>query len=61
VTNGRDVFVVGKINPDGTVTGGTGIGAELAKLFNKRLHVFDQEQNAWFGWTGDGVGTGGEP
>jgi hypothetical protein len=61
VTNGQDVFVVGKINPDGTVTGGTGIGAELAKLFNKRLHVFDQEQHAWFGWTGDGWERAGEP
>jgi hypothetical protein len=53
VSHGQDVFVVGKVNPDDTVTGGTGFAAELAKLFNKRLHVFDQERNAWLRWTGE--------
>ena len=33
--------------------GGTGWGAEFAKLCNKPLHVFDQEKDSWFGWTGD--------
>ena len=28
------------------------IGAEFAKICNKPLHVFDQEQNGWFTWTG---------
>jgi hypothetical protein len=53
VNNGQDIFLVGKIQPDATVVGGTGVSAEYAKFFNKRLHVFDQEQNGWFRWTGD--------
>jgi hypothetical protein len=36
------------------VRGGTGWGAEFAKLCNKPLHVFDQDQDAWFTWNGDG-------
>jgi hypothetical protein len=53
VNNGQDIFLVGKIQPDGTVVGGTGVSAEYAKFFNKRLHVFDQDQDAWFRWTGE--------
>jgi len=53
VNNAREVFVVGKINDDKTVTGGTGVGAEYAKFFNKPLLVFDQARNGWFRWTGD--------
>jgi hypothetical protein len=34
------------------VRGGTGWGAEFAKLCNKPLHVFDQEKNCWERWTG---------
>ena len=33
--------------------GGTGWGAEFAKLCNKPLFVFDQEKNGWFSWTGE--------
>ena len=33
--------------------GGTGVGAEFAKFFNKPLCVFDQDQNGWFRWTGE--------
>ena len=39
---------MGWIQDDGTVKGGTGWGVELAKFFNRELHVFDQEKNAWF-------------
>ena len=53
VNNGREVFLVGKLNPDDTVTGGTGVSAEFAKLFNKPLFVFDQAKGAWFRWTGE--------
>jgi hypothetical protein len=53
VNNARDVFVVGRILPDQTVQGGTGVAAEYAKFFNKRLHVFDQAQDGWFRWTGE--------
>ena len=38
---------------DQTVKGGTGWGAEFAKLCNKPLFVFDQERDRWFRWSGD--------
>jgi hypothetical protein len=50
VNNGYEVFIVGSIHEDGTVKGGTGWGAELAKMFNRPLHVFDQEKGRWFSW-----------
>ena len=53
VNNGQEIFVVGRINADDTVTGGTGVAAEYAKFFNKPLYVFDQERDAWNRWTGD--------
>jgi hypothetical protein len=52
VNAGQEIYVVGTILPDNTVKGGTGWGAEFAKLCNKSLHVFDQGRNAWFKWTG---------
>lgn len=48
----REVFVVGQIQDDGTVRGGTGWGAELARLWKKPLYVFDQEKRTWFRWSG---------
>ncbi|HWP65080.1 MAG TPA: hypothetical protein VNO26_04095 [Candidatus Limnocylindria bacterium] len=54
VNNGQEIFVVGTINPDDTVTGGTGVAAEYAKFFNKPLHVFDQDRDGWWRWTGEG-------
>jgi hypothetical protein len=53
VNNGQEIYVIGVILDDGTVRGGTGWGAEFAKLCNKPLAVFDQEKNGWFRWTGD--------
>jgi hypothetical protein len=50
VNNGFQVFVVGWIQPDNTVMGGTGWTVELAKLFNRPLSVFDQNRNLWFTW-----------
>jgi hypothetical protein len=52
VNHGQEIYVVGVILPDGTVRGGTGWGAEFAKLCNKPLFVFDEEKNGWFGWAG---------
>jgi len=52
VNSGQEIYVVGTVLDDGTVQGGTGWGAEFAKLCNKPLFVFDQEQDAWFTWTG---------
>lgn len=53
INNAEEVFVVGKILDDDTVKGGTGWGAEFAKLCNKPLYVFDQDQNQWFKWAQD--------
>jgi hypothetical protein len=53
VNNGLEVFVVGRILEDGTVKGGTGWGAEFAKLCNKPLYVFDQVRGHWRRWNGD--------
>jgi hypothetical protein len=52
VNNGQEIYVIGVILGDGTVRGGTGWGAEFAKLCNKPLHVFDQEKDRWFTWVG---------
>jgi hypothetical protein len=52
VNSGQEIYVIGKILDDGTVKGGTGWGAEFAKLCNKPLYVFDQGQSGWFHWTG---------
>ena len=50
VSSGSQVVVVGVIQPDNTVKGGTGWGAEFAKICNKPLIVFDQVRNGWFAW-----------
>lgn len=50
VHHGEAVFVIGRIQGDGTVTGGTGWGAEYAKQCNKPLYVFDQGRDAWYRW-----------
>ena len=50
VNNGQEIYVIGAILEDGTVRGGTGWGAEFAKLCNKPLFVFDQEKDSWFRW-----------
>src|SRR5438128_8392615 len=52
VNSGQEIYVIGTIVEDGTVRGGTGWGAEFAKLCNKPLHVFDQEKDRWFTWAG---------
>jgi len=53
INSGQEIYVIGTILDDGTVRGGTGWGAEFAKLCNKPVHVFDQERNGWFWWSGD--------
>lgn len=50
VNSAYQVFVVGTIQGDGTVKGGTGWAAELAKMYNRPLHVFDQDKGHWFTW-----------
>jgi hypothetical protein len=62
VNSGQEIYVIGVILDDQTVRGGTGWGAEFAKLCNKPLFVFDQEKNGWFRWSGsawDAMGADG--
>ena len=64
VNSGQEIYVVGKILDDATVKGGTGWGAEFAKLCNKPLFVFDQDRSGWFKWDGEAASwrpkTGGD-
>ena len=53
INNGQEIYVIGTILDDKTVRGGTGWGAEFAKLCNKPLCVFDQEKDGWFSWSAD--------
>jgi len=53
VNKGHQVFVIGTILDDNSVKGGTGWAVELAKLFNRPLHVFDQNRNLWLTWKDD--------
>jgi len=53
VSRAQQVFVVGEIQDDGTVKGGTGWSVELARMWHKNLWVFDQNKQAWFRWTGE--------
>ena len=50
INHGQEIYVIGEILGDGTVKGGTGWGAEFAKLCNKPLFVFDQKKDKWFQW-----------
>ena len=50
VNSSQEVFIVGVIQRDDTVKGGTGWAAELARHQQKSLHVYDQERRSWFTW-----------
>jgi len=50
VNSSQEVFIIGVIQPDDTVKGGTGWAAELARHQQKPLHVYDQEKHRWFSW-----------
>ena len=50
VVRSDELFAIGWIQPNKTIKGGTGWGVELAKLFNRRVHVFDQKNGEWFTW-----------
>jgi hypothetical protein len=50
INSGQEIYVIGEVLDNKTVKGGTGWGAEFAKLCNKPLHVFDQKRNTWFTW-----------
>lgn len=61
ISNASQVFVVGVIQDDNTVRGGTGWGAELARLWKKPLFVFDQSKRSWFRWSGTAWEFAGQP
>lgn len=61
ISSANEVFVVGEIEPAGTVRGGTGWGAELARIWRKRLVVFDQGRGGWHRWTGTSWERSSEP
>jgi hypothetical protein len=50
VNSGHQIFVVGTIQDDNTVKGGTGWAVELAKLFNRPVHVYGQVKKGWYTW-----------
>lgn len=50
VNSGYQVFVIGSIQEDGSVKGGTGWAVQLAKIFNRPLHVYDQPKEKWYTW-----------
>jgi len=53
VNQSYHVFAVGWIQGDDTVKGGTGWGVELAKFFNRPVHVFAQDRKQWCVWKAD--------
>ncbi len=54
VSRAQQVFVVGSIQADGTVRGGTGWSVELARMWSRELWVFDQTKERWFRWRDEG-------
>lgn len=54
VSRSQQVFVVGTIQEDGTVVGGTGWSVELARMWGKALWVFDLDKGQWFRFDGTG-------
>ena len=52
VSRSQQVFVVGAIQDDGTVRGGTGWSVELARTWSRDLWVFDQAKDDWYRWDG---------
>ena len=50
VNNGYQVFAAGWLLSNGTVKGGTGWAVELARLFNRPVHLFEQERKEWVSW-----------
>ncbi|MEL6343434.1 MAG: hypothetical protein AAFV53_09885 [Myxococcota bacterium] len=53
VSHADQIFVIGVIQEDGTVHGGTGWSVELARRWHKPVWVFDQEKQKWFIWDGE--------
>jgi len=58
VSRSQQVFVVGAIQEDGTVRGGTGWAVELAAMWSRELWVFDLPSSRWHRWSGCAFGPG---
>ena len=58
VSRSQQVFVIGTIQADGTVKGGTGWSVELARTWSRDLWVFDQDRVGWYHWDGQAWATG---
>jgi hypothetical protein len=52
VSRSQQVFVIGAIQADGTVKGGTGWSVELARTWSRDLWVYDQDRVGWYHWDG---------
>ena len=50
VNSASEVYVVGVIQADATVKGGTGWAAELARHWKKPVRVYCQEKKCWHEW-----------
>jgi hypothetical protein len=50
IRGAEEVFVIGALQENGVVRGGTGWGAELARLWGKPVYLFDQEKGRWLHW-----------
>jgi hypothetical protein len=61
VNTSQEIFAVGVILEDNTVKGGTGWAVELARVWHKPVHVYDQERKGWFRWTGSAWEAEGDP
>jgi hypothetical protein len=60
VSRSQQIFVIGEIQADGTVVGGTGWSVELARMWDKNLWVYDQARLGWYQWA-DQDWTSGTP
>lgn len=52
VNTSGQVFVIGVVQDDQTIKGGTGWAAELARHWGKPAYVFDQGEEQWRTWDG---------
>lgn len=50
INSGYQVFAAGWLLSNETVKGGTGWGVELARFFNRPVHLYEQERKEWVSW-----------
>ncbi|MGC3999509.1 MAG: hypothetical protein QM767_19540 [Anaeromyxobacter sp.] len=52
VSTAGEVFAVGTVGEDRTAHGGTGWAVELARHWDRPVHLFDLDQRCWLRWDG---------